>query len=76
MGYLRAIIEYYISYAESEVFAEWAWGKEFRDLNYDEFYQEWNRLHSDLLTIYPDGSIEIDIPKMIDFWKKGLIHEN
>ncbi len=76
MEKLRAIIEYYISIEESEVFAEWAWGKEFRDLFYEELYQEWNRLHSDLLIINPDGYPEIDIPKMIDFWKKGLIHEN
>ena len=51
-------------------FALWALGDEFRDFRRDEVWIVWNFRHGDKLKLHANGMINVDIPKMIEIWKK------
>lgn len=77
MNRIRNIIENILCEKEAEEFAEWAWGDDFRDLNYkfaDDLVHRWNERHlKNGLILSVVNSPYDDIPKMIEIWRK---HEN
>ena len=62
----EAICEKYLS---DPHFCEWAWGKNFNELdNYDKM-KAWNELHKDLMILKPDDSIETSLRRMKAFYE-------
>ncbi len=54
---------------EADMFALWAFGEHYRDLNDSlEFLESWNALHAEL-NLHPDGLIALDAPLMIDLYR-------
>jgi hypothetical protein len=72
MVHHRDIVELLIGEENAPLFAEWAWGPNFKTLVGKELCEEWNKLHGNDLTIYMNGKLNKDIPKMIEIWKKQL----
>ncbi len=71
---LKHIIEYVLNPEdddEIENFAEWAFGKDFREFHHSmDFLEGWNLLHGDELHLSASGYIEEDVPKMIELWNE------
>ena len=69
-AHIRDIIEYHIG-QDSEKFAEWAFGKDFRigSFQYDA-HVRWNKIHGDKLLLSDSGNPLEDIISMIKLWKE------
>lgn len=66
---IRNIIESHISHEDAEIFAEWAFGPEFRTINLCfDAHKYWNERHRFILTLKPEGKPTEDIPRMIELW--------
>lgn len=66
---LKHLVNQYLSEIDSEIFARWAFGEDYRLLNNDAFLKNWNSLHGDSLILSQYGKPDVDIIKMIDLWK-------
>jgi hypothetical protein len=57
----------------TEVFAEWAFGEDYRDMAISTMNDVFNKNHPDGPTI-PDGMIRTEgIDKMIDYWEQQAV---
>jgi hypothetical protein len=55
---------------EANKFAEWAFGKDYKDfLCAEKFMLSWNELHGDIYTCLPNGSVASDLIKMTELFK-------
>lgn len=69
MGYnLRDLVEVACP-GQSEEFAIWAWGKDYKDIILNDLVEVWNELHGEQLFLEGDGLPSRDIPKMVQLWK-------
>lgn len=77
MTTIKDLIVEYLNEEDCEAFAEWAWGESFKEINYvgNEPIDLWNKKHGMELEIFPYGQPYIDIPKMIDIWKKEKLQK-
>lgn len=67
----RDIIEKLIGHQQAEIFAEWAWGENYRSMVFTQnAVAWWNERHGDKLEIHANNRPKDDIPKMIELWKK------
>jgi len=71
---IRGLIEHFLKPEhdeELEDFAEWAFGKEYRDFCHSmDFLNGWNHIHGDELYLSSNGYIEEDVLKMIELWNE------
>lgn len=67
----RYIIEHYLNEKESEEFAEWAFGENYKGLIRNELVFAWNQRHYEKMRISIAGNALEDIPKMIEIWKSS-----
>lgn len=67
--HIKNLIQKHLSLSESQKFAEWAIGKDYRSKLQEEWPKLWNELHGDIYKIDPSSKPENDIPKMIELWR-------
>lgn len=70
--HIKDLIEEHLNEEDSEKFAEWAWGEKYKEINLvgNQPVDLWNKRHGFHLEIFCHGQPYIDIPKMIEIWKK------
>ena len=71
-GFKYIFNPYFEDHKELQDFAEWAFGPNY--LNFYgsmDFLDSWNDLHSDLLTLNINGSINEDSKIMVNLWKEN-----
>jgi hypothetical protein len=67
--YIKDLLQMHLSLSESEKFAEWAIGKDYKKFQGHDWPTLWNELHGDIFTIDPSSKILDDMPKMIELWR-------
>lgn len=73
MACVKDVVSAYLDKDQVEKFAEWAFGEEYLILEgLEKFMEEWNKRHSDKFALTADGSIAIDLKKMVNIWKESL----
>jgi hypothetical protein len=65
---LKTLEEIYAIFYSPE-FAEWAFGPEFREMNYRKMPEAWNLLHGKNLTIKSSDNMNDDIRKMLELYE-------
>ena len=70
MVHFREIVESFIPHPESEEFAKWAWGDEYKEIVTEQLPEHWNHIHGDELMLHAAGRVWEDIPLMIELWRK------
>lgn len=66
------IVNNYLNPAESERFAEWAFGSEYKSLRTPtEFLTAWNERHRDDFHCRPYGNLHNDLKEIIYLWEKN-----
>lgn len=72
MIFMRDFIRAHLSNEDTEKFAEWAFGANYKSIPDYFFYKEWNRLHSDKMELDGNSIPSNDIPFMIEIWKESI----
>jgi hypothetical protein len=75
MTHHRDIIESYLPERHVDIFAEWAFGPDFREIERKNLTKAWNSLHGDKMILIDEGKPLEDIPKMIKLWISELADE-
>lgn len=70
---VRDLITMRVGKERAEEFAEWAWGKDFKTMNFStDAVRKWNKRHGKKLRIDPANEVVDDLSKMIDLWEESL----
>ncbi len=66
---INAIIE---SKGKAEIFAKWAWGENFRNIQLpsSKAVDLWNSRHGEHLILHPSGNVWEDLNEMVNLWEK------
>jgi len=68
----KVIAENILGKTETDEFALWAFGENYMEKFSKELIWAWNERHAKKLRISLGGTLEEDIPKMIELWKNGM----
>ena len=72
MAMKHVFTPYFEDHKELQDFAEWAFGPNYlKFYGYIDFIYSWNDLHSDLLTLNMNGSINEESKIMVTLWKEN-----
>lgn len=70
---IKDLIRPFCNEEESERFAEWAFGSDFKLIDgLIQFLNAWNELHGKKLFLCEDGSPQEDMEKMITMWRESI----
>jgi hypothetical protein len=72
---VRDLVRRELSPEKAIEFALWAFGDQYEDLFNDEFRLVWNFRHEDKLKLHGNGRPDVDLPKMIEIWKRETKQE-
>jgi hypothetical protein len=67
---MKACVLKHLSEEEAAKFGEWALGKDYASIHYQNIPSRWNALHGDKLTLQATHIIEISVEKMIALYKQ------
>lgn len=68
--HLRDLLEELIGQENAKKFAEWAFGKEYLNLDgLENFAKSWNELHGNIFKIEMSNPVCYDVPEMIQIWR-------
>lgn len=73
---MRELVVSLLDEEGADRFGLWAFGEGFRELcSGSDYLSAWNKLHSSVLQIKPEGMIYQDIGKMILLWREQSLNE-
>lgn len=58
-----------------DLFGEWAFGKDFKDIRTSQMPAKWNVLHGDIFKIEPSGHMPTDITKIVNAFQDHLVRQ-
>jgi len=68
---IKDFVLYYLNQNESEEFAKWAIGDNYKTIFREDWPKFWNERHSEELKIFPYGNPINDLQNMIKLWKEN-----